>query len=918
MAHLHRVRFILVTTAILLVLLGVSQARADETAGSPLELEVTASRALCTTGSVTDVSWTIRGGVAPYELAINGQPIDSSASFARITCAAPADEGLAWLLGFDGSQLIIVSATDADGAIATASTRVALVGSLPPPVQIRVSSYPTWDGQPVVQAAWLRSLAARRVTSRMFLFRWREQGASVWTYEHAGDALPRGEYEATFTLDTSQQGEVREFQIAHLRHALDREAPGHLSWSPLDTVTIASPPLELTAEATHDSVTLAWGPDAPGLKYTAMISLGDLRYAMAHEVGMRSEDTPPYTAHFGNLLPDTRYSVSVHLNSGYGATVRSFELRTEPAPEGASADDWKPRDIDAAFVDGRLQVTWSAPAQGSDLGYRVCVQPSGRGGAFGDCVEVGPGTHRARFSPRLLGGTYSVRVVHKSLPEAMAYRFQEVPSTAADTASGGEQAATPHVRLTGWPDPSYWEPWSNRLAEFVVFSEPRPVGELAEVEWIHDGERFVRQTTEARTFLYIGTDESLPFRIRYLRDGVWTAWSETITPPIAAGQPRGVTLYEHSGNLAVDWDAPHARGIEGYLLYISRAGAEAQVVEVGPDTEAFVPIEADGAQYSVMVAGFNAEAGEGWRSEAATLRQGQPLTFGVWDRGFSCPAGIAAATMTADWSITGGSAPYTISFGDAPAFETTDRWGSHEVDCGADPEGEAPGRQVIEVRVVDFNGESRSQSFELRRQQIQDGEDPYALRLGLRSVHRTHVWLSWSCRHPAHTLALRWRPDDSSAWTYVSEDNFTQSFYYDGLCRAKWSGLEPGLRHEFQLAHYGDAAQLDAPELLDWSPSETVTTLGDPTDLSVTQDGGDVTVSWAKQPDAWGYQVVLRADGTAWWRQYDPSGDDVERLVFRGLPAGAAFEAEIISPLQAGGVDLLVPGFEFVNYGCGC
>ena len=249
--------------------------------GGPLELEVTASRALCTTGSVTDVSWTIRGGVAPFALAIDGQPIDSSASFARITCAAPADEGLAWLLGFDGSQLIIVSAIDADGSIATASTRVALVGSLPPPVQIRLSSYPTWDGQPVVQAAWLRSPAARRVTSRMFLFRWREQGASVWTYEHAGDALPRGEYEATFTLDASQQGEVREFQIAHLRHALDREAPGHLSWSPLDTVTIASPPLELTAEATHDSVRLSWGPDAPGLTYTATISVGDLRYASA-------------------------------------------------------------------------------------------------------------------------------------------------------------------------------------------------------------------------------------------------------------------------------------------------------------------------------------------------------------------------------------------------------------------------------------------------------------------------------------------------------------------------------------------------------------------------------------------------------------------------------------------------------------
>ena len=884
----------------------------------PLELEVTASRALCTTGSVTDVSWIIRGGVAPYELAIDGQPVDSTASFARITCAAPADDELAWLLGFDGSQLIVVSATDADGAIATASIRVALVGSLPPPVQIRVSSYPTWDGQPVVQAAWLRSPAARRVTSRMFLFRWREQGASVWTYEHAGDALPRGEYEATFTLDASQQGELREFQIAHLRHALDREAPGHLSWSPLDTVTIASPPLELTAAATHDSVTLSWGPDAPGLKYTATISVGELRYASGSEVRVSSDETPPYTAHFGNLLPDTRYSVSVHLNSGYGATVRSFELRTEPAPEGASADDWKPRDIDAAFVDGRLQVTWSAPAQGSDLGYRVCVQPSGRGGAFGDCVEVGPGTHRARFSPRLLGGTYRIRVVHKSLPEATADRFLEVPYPAADTPSGGEQAATPHVRLTGWPDPSYWEPWSNRLAEFCGVLRARV--------------RSARSPSWSGFTTASGSSARPRSRARSSTSPRTSRCRSAFATCATASGPRGRRrsrrrsrranrVGSRSMSTVATWLLSGTRrmrsGIEGYRLYISRAGESARVVEVGPDTEALVPIEADGAQYSVVVAGFNAEAGEGWRSEAATLRLGAPLSLILWQDGFSCPVGIAATT-TVRWSITGGSAPYTISLGDSHELETTDRWGSLELECGLDPEGEAAGRQVVDARVVDFNGESQSQSFEVYHQRIEGGEDPYALRLGLRSVHRTHVWLSWSCRHPADTLALRWRHDDSSAWTYVSEDNFTQSFYYDGMCRAKWSGLEPGLRHEFQLARYHDPAQLDTPELLEWSPSETVTTLGDPTDLSVTQDGGDVTVSWSKQPDAWGYGVVLRADGTAWWRQYEPSGEDVERLVFRGLPEGAAFEAEIISPPQSGGVDSLFPGFEFVYYGCGC
>ena len=274
--------------------------------------------------------------------------------------------GLAWLLGFDGSQLIVLSATDADGAIATASTRVALVGSLPPPVQIRLWSYPTWEGEPVVRGG-VAALARRAAgyEPQRFCSAGASKARASGPMSTRSDALRAAEStKPRFTLDASQQGEVREFQIAHLRHALDRDAPGHLSWSPLDIVTIASPPLELTAAATHDSVTLSWGPDAPGLKYTASISVGDLRYASGNEVSVSSDETPPYTAHFGNLLPDTRYAVSVHLNSGYGATVRSFELRTEPAPEGASADDWKPREIDAAFVDGQLQVTWSPPCAG--------------------------------------------------------------------------------------------------------------------------------------------------------------------------------------------------------------------------------------------------------------------------------------------------------------------------------------------------------------------------------------------------------------------------------------------------------------------------------------------------------------------------------------------------------------------------
>ena len=262
----------------------------------------------------------------------------------RITCEPPADEGLAWLLGFDGSQPDRRQRDrrrrrHRDGEHSRRAGRLASAAG--PDSRIELPHVGRPAGRSGRVAALARGAEGCEPSVPVPLARARRERLGLRT---RGVPARHGKYKISFALDASQQGEVREFQIAHLRHALDREAPGHLIWSPLDTVTIASPPLELTAEATHDSVRLSWGPDAPGLTYTATISVGDLRYASAKDVRMSSDETPPYTAHFGNLLPDTRYSVSVHLNSGYGATVRSFELRTEPAPEGASADDWKPRE----------------------------------------------------------------------------------------------------------------------------------------------------------------------------------------------------------------------------------------------------------------------------------------------------------------------------------------------------------------------------------------------------------------------------------------------------------------------------------------------------------------------------------------------------------------------------------------------
>ena len=83
----------------------------------------------------------------------------------------------------------------------------------------------------------------------------------------------------------------------------------------------------LTATATHDSISLSWGPDVPGLPYTAGLSYDNDRLTVV------SDGALPYAAHFDDLLPNTWYTVGVGLGGGYGL---GFEVRTEPAPPGWS------------------------------------------------------------------------------------------------------------------------------------------------------------------------------------------------------------------------------------------------------------------------------------------------------------------------------------------------------------------------------------------------------------------------------------------------------------------------------------------------------------------------------------------------------------------------------------------------------
>lgn len=906
----------------------------------PLTLEIEHLRPRCTSGTLTEVSWNIRGGVPPYALSINGEAVDPGASSARIPCGSAVDDALEWLLGIGNERYVTATATDATGATATAHAQVVLVAGRQPPVDIRLASEFGLRDTRRVTAEW-RSGHREPWRSRSYLVRWRVQGTTTWAYENVSFTSSLRDREAKWTLEASHAAQILEYQFTELRHLLEIETPEALIWSVPQTVAVAAAPRNLTATATHDSISLSWGPDVPGLPYTASLSYDNDRLTVV------SDGVLPYTAHFDDLLSDTWYTVRVGWGGAYGV---EFEVRTEPAPPGWSRRLREPRNLEARLVDSGLRVTWDAPLEGAERDYRVCLGTVGSVGhgmtVSGRCHSTPAGERRYTFSDASTGGTYRLRVTHDSIPEVVVERTVYVGYPTADLPTGAQRAPEPLVSHRGWAhEYDAWWSWGGPDSSAFLISWPTDVAaDLAEIEWEVEGEKLFRQTTDRETTLYISpsdsipfpgryttlyvdASDSIPFRIRYLQDDVWTRWSETVLPSLVPSRPPYVHLDEHAGNLMIRWrESIRSDVLAGYRVYVSRDDGEEEMLDVGRALSAAYPIDPEGTEYSVSVAAYNKRGEESRRRESASpFRPGAPLTAQLSFEGDRCVRN-AAGEIEVEWSIRGGAGPFLVAIDDAPPFEADARVGTARILCQEEDdvgEVEAP-EQVVSLRVTDYYAQTASDSQVVRHAERELDHATVQRAPSPGSVHGTYVWLAWRCRdwwfwepdlddmlvRPLpDTAAVRWRSASGGDWRYVAGDDFPQQSYPDRRCRGRLAGLEPSTRYEFQIARYEHSGQLSSPELLNWTESATATTTGPATGVRVALHPDGLEISWHPQPDAWAYQVVARAGDTSWWTFQEQSGELIERAILHGATASADLVVEVITPPQTEGGDRLRPLF---------
>ena len=330
-------------------------------------LALESSRELCTAGTLTEISWNISGGSAPYRLTIEGEPVDPNADNVRINCgplteteAADEDAALA-------AKTITAVVTDSRGVRREAALDVARARALPAPTGLNFApqgstSFFWWDE---VAGAGSQSPPFYRYSGappqyRRYLVRHQPTGAVTWTYRLTDNpatlGLPDGE---------------RLVSVAAIRHPLEADTPDALAWSaPTDHMNV-TPPTNVTVTATHDTITVSWD---------VQWHVPEGRVALIGPDGRVSRGfNSPRSAlresiRFTNLPPATNFTVRLKIGwfeSNIG--LATVPIVTEPAPLGYRPLPAGPQRLRLTATHESITATWEPPHTDAEPLYYVNV-----------------------------------------------------------------------------------------------------------------------------------------------------------------------------------------------------------------------------------------------------------------------------------------------------------------------------------------------------------------------------------------------------------------------------------------------------------------------------------------------------------------------------------------------------------------
>ena len=903
--------------------------------GEPIELEIMtaplpargpaalglqlSTNGSCTAGTETDIRWQAAGGSPPYEVEIAGVRAAGAEGTARIECGALPRGWRGPRFGYL-PRTIRGTANDAAGATAGAET-ILLTGPplAPPRIELLTAGRDEFSVSFQVRASEIGD------STWFAALRWREAGEIAWSYSAGGvpvswDRISTGPGLASATLF--------EAQVALGRSAAEIERPQALAWSESARRITRSDPLGLVAEATHDSISLSWGPEVEGLWFFASASPTPATppgQRLIHDPfsspGHLVESGPPYGLTWTDLCPDTQYFVSVSGASVWPDAQAGLAIATEPAPEPLAEGPM----VEAEVEPDRITLRWAEDACVLHPDYRVSVREYGSGfelrggsGSWGYLERSDETREIAGLRP---GSTYEIVLSPWYEPRADDIRLvAETPEREYEALSDAEPPKFLAIHgkwreggrsFTGFRIHTSWEQWIT-----------------AELEWHVEGRRMRRLIREhAPTYVYGLPPGWYEFRMRGLSGSEGpTRWSEPVraaTTPIA---PKISSDRYQGEHLIVTWDEPEdGIPIDRYIVEwrIHQAGEEWQGIEVETGGWAAIPRAPFTRGGDVRLTAVSDEYGAG--SPSADRPVGPParpkIRLGIDARGCGRDG---RGTFDVAWIIEHGVPPFRLrlrpinSPAEAPetvVIEGNDREGRRQFQC-ADAARSADGDWEVAVgfRLTDYRTHLetaagiRSERFGATswrddrsrgrpEQQLgpRHGEMP-APGTARRSVHATHVKWKFGLGHDHDQLKQRWVVRMRAA----AEAEWIERELIYGRWPVNWwyvDDLEPGTRYEYAFGRYFEGGS-------EWSETGVVTTLEDVAGITVSEADGAIAVEWDSQPDAWKYLVRLRGQGRSWWAIPDATDAVRERIEFRAAGHGP-YTAEVVTPPQyAGGGDI--------------
>ena len=461
-----RRRIVVVTTLLLgliaALVLGASivaaqEAGDDSDAELPLTVTLTSSRDVCTANTLTDLSWTITGGKAPYRLSIDGEQVDRKAESHRINCGPLATDPESGDPLPDQTKTFTATVTDARGVSATGTDLAELLPPLPAPEATAVADVMRF----FLRIEWrgLTVPASCDVPTGCYAFRTRLAGDTSWVYgwdEHEDADLGW----APWVARAVAAGTTVEAGIAAIRDPIEIETPAALNWAATAQATSLADISGLTATATHDTVTVRWNRQPSADIWWVNISgtgLGggqlktiESRGPAESVAGWGDPTSATHEVTFVDLSPDTEYYVRVSgphiLEAGPTHAVEaSTTVRTAVAPAEYTPLARGPQNLRASATHDTITVRWDHPQPDTEDDYWLYIA-----GPYGDRFvngSVWPPDSEYTFDDLLPNSTYLIRVMHNDITRESAEitittRGAPLTGTAGAAGETGAQASS--------------------------------------------------------------------------------------------------------------------------------------------------------------------------------------------------------------------------------------------------------------------------------------------------------------------------------------------------------------------------------------------------------------------------------------------------------------------------------------------